>query len=153
MIFRFSKKKTKKKNDKIILSLAWNTMFTDYWKVLVLKFLEMENGIFFEPKSWWEDDIYWLLKSSCFEFFRDEKYGLFLSQNVNGKMIYTWSFRAFHDIPGLGKYGFSCSVHAFHLKQLSNKIYSFTLLKPWILLLFPFNNKNYIFPKTHSFLQ
>ena len=25
-------------------------------------------------------------------------------------MIFTWSFLAFHDIPGLGKYGFSCSV-------------------------------------------
>ena len=25
-------------------------------------------------------------------------------------MIFTWSFWAFHDIPGLGKYAFSCSV-------------------------------------------
>ena len=28
--FSVLKKKNKKKNDKIILSLAWNTMFTDY---------------------------------------------------------------------------------------------------------------------------
>ena len=35
---------------------------------------------FFQPKSWWKDDIY------------------------------TWSFWDFHDIPGPGKYGFSYSV-------------------------------------------
>ena len=29
------------------------------------------------PKSWWKDDIYWLLKSSCFELFVDGKYGFF----------------------------------------------------------------------------
>ena len=31
---------------------------------------------FFEPKSWGEYDIYWLLKSSCFEPFGNEKHGL-----------------------------------------------------------------------------
>ena len=50
------------------------------------------------------------MKSSCFEFFRDQKYGLFLSQKVDGKMIFTWSFLVFYDIPGLGQYGFLCSV-------------------------------------------
>ena len=65
---------------------------------------------FFEPKSSWKDDIYWLLKSSCFELFVDGKYGLFFSEKVDGKMIFTWYFWAFHGIPGLGKYGFSCSV-------------------------------------------
>ena len=29
------------------------------------------------PKSWWKDDIYWLLKSSCLELFVDGKYGFF----------------------------------------------------------------------------
>ena len=60
------------------------------------------NTVFLEPKSWWKDNIYWLLKSSCFELFGDGKYGLFLSQKVDGKMIFTWSFLVFHDIPGLG---------------------------------------------------
>ena len=32
-----------------------------------------------------------------------------MSQKVDGKMIFTWSFWAFHDIPGLEKYGFSSS--------------------------------------------
>ena len=116
-------------------------IFADYWKILVLNFSEIGNTVFFEPKSWWEDDIYWLPKSSCFELFAEGEYGLllsqkvdekmiftdywkvlilnfsemwntvfFLSQNVDGKMIFTLSFWAFHDIPGLAKYGFSCNV-------------------------------------------
>ena len=42
----------------------------------------------FEPKNWWKY-IYWLLKSSCFDLFGNGKYGLFLSQKVDGKMIFT----------------------------------------------------------------
>ena len=159
------------KNNEVIFSLAWNIIFSDNWKVLVLKFLEIKNmaflsqkvdgnmiitdywkvlvltfsemgnmvfswakkltdiwyllitgeflfwtfrgwGIrfFFEPRSWSKDDIYWLLRSSCFELFVDGKYGLFYRQKVDGKMIFTWSFWAFYDVPGPGKYGFSPSV-------------------------------------------
>ena len=87
-----------------------NMIFTDYWKVLVLNFSVMGNTVFFESRSWWKDDIYWLLRSSCFELFGDGKYSLFFSQKVDGKMIFTWSFWAFHNIPGLGKYCFSCSA-------------------------------------------
>ena len=32
-----------------------------------MNFPETGNTVFFEPKSWWKDDIYWLLESSCFE--------------------------------------------------------------------------------------
>ena len=114
-------------------------IFIDYWKVLVLNFSEVGNTVFFlakmlmerwyllitekflfltfrrlkirssfEPKSWWKDDIYWLLKGSCFELFGDWKYGLFFEPKSWWK-IFTWSFWAFHDIPGIGKYSFSCS--------------------------------------------
>ena len=144
---------------------------------MVFNFSGVENTVFFEPKSWWKYDIYWLLKCFCFELFGDGKCGpfwgkklmerlyllvtekflfwafpwwkmwSFLRQKVNGKMIFTdywkvlvlgyrkvlvlsfsligntvffsqkvdvkviftWSFWAFHDIPGPGKYGFSCS--------------------------------------------
>ena len=116
-----------------------NMIFTDYWKVLVLTFLEMEirsffqpkswwkndiywllevlvlnfseteNTVFFDSRSWWKDDNYWLLKSSCFKLFSDGKYGLFFSQKVDGKMIITWFLWSFHDITGFGKYSFSCS--------------------------------------------
>ena len=44
--------------------------------------------------------IYWLLKSSCLELFGDGK-NLFFSQKFDGKIVFTWSFWAFHDIPGL----------------------------------------------------
>ena len=54
-----------------------------------MNFSEVENTAFFEPKSWWKNDIYWSLKSSCFGLFRNEKYGLFLRQKVNEKMIFT----------------------------------------------------------------
>ena len=43
---------------------------------------------FLEPKIWLKDDIYRLLKWSCFELFGDGKYDLFLSQEVCGKMIF-----------------------------------------------------------------
>ena len=90
-----------------------NVVFSDYWRVLVLIFSEMGNIIFswakklierwyllitekvlswtfrwweirsfFELRSWWKDDIYWLLRSSCFELFGDGKYGLFFSQKL-----------------------------------------------------------------------
>ena len=32
--------------------------FTGYSKVLVLNFSVMGNTVFFQPKSWWKDDIY-----------------------------------------------------------------------------------------------
>ena len=94
-------------------------IFTDYWQVLVLNFLVMENTVFLEPKNWWKDYIYWFLKSSCFEIFGNGKYRLFFSKDVAGKMIFTWSFWAFHDIPILDKYGFSSSLkHLFKRKTL-----------------------------------
>ena len=61
----------------------------------------MKNMVFFEPKSWWKDDIYWLLKSSCFELFDDGKYGLFFEWRSWWKRWYLlitekflfWTFR------------------------------------------------------------
>ena len=47
-----------------------------------------------QPKSWWKDDIYWLLKSSCFELFGDGKYGLFSSQEVDGKYDIYWLLKS-----------------------------------------------------------
>ena len=59
-----------------------NMILIDYWNVLVLNCSGMENTIFFEGKSWWKDDIYWLLKSPCFELFRDGKCSLFWGKNL-----------------------------------------------------------------------
>ena len=68
-------------------------LITNYEKVIVLKLSDFENTVFFEPKSWWKDYIYWILKSSCFELFRDRKYGLFSSGKVDGKLIFTDSWK------------------------------------------------------------
>ena len=54
-----------------------------------MNFLGMESTVTFETKMWRKYDIYWLLKSSCFEHLGGGKYGLFLRQKVDGKMIFT----------------------------------------------------------------
>ena len=83
-------------------------IFTDYWIVHVLKFFEMGNTVFFEPKSWWKMIFtnYWKVLVLNFLVMKIRS---FFSQKVDGKMIFTWYFWAFHDIPGLGKNGLSCS--------------------------------------------
>ena len=107
------------KNNEVIFSLAWNIIFFDNFKSSCFEiFGNKEHGIF-EPKSWWKY-VYWLLKSSCFELFSDGKYGIFSSQKVDGKMILTWSFWAFYDIPRPGKYGFSRNV-SIHRKLSCKK--------------------------------
>ena len=107
--------------------LSWAKKLTEIWYLLITgKFLFWtfrwwEIRSFFESGSWWKDNIYWLLRSSCFELFGDGKYGLFFSQKVDGKMIFTWSFWAFHDIPGLGKYGFLHSGNYFFVFVIFTK--------------------------------
>ena len=64
-------------------------IFADYCKFIVLNFLEVGNAGFSFAKKLVKDNIYWLLKSSCFELFDEGKYGLFLSQKVDGKMVFT----------------------------------------------------------------
>ena len=69
------------------LMKMWHLMIIE--KFLFWSFQEWEIRSSFEPQSWWKDDIYWLLKIFCFELFGDEKYSLFLGQEVDGKMIFT----------------------------------------------------------------
>ena len=65
-----------------------NMIFTDYWKDLVLIFSEIGNTVFSWAIKLMEKWLYWLLKRYFFELFVDGKYGLFLSQEVHGKMIF-----------------------------------------------------------------
>ena len=50
----------------------WDKTLMERWYLLITeKFLFWTFWVrkirsFFETKSWWKDDIYWLLKSSCF---------------------------------------------------------------------------------------
>ena len=85
----------------------WYLLITE--KFLFWTFRWWEIRSFFESRSWLKDGIYWLPRVPCFELFGDGKYDLFFSQKVDGKMIFTLSFGAFHDILGPGKYGFSCN--------------------------------------------
>ena len=66
-----------------------NMIFTDYWKVLVLTFSEMGNTVFSWAKKLTE--IWYLLITGKFLFwtFRRWEIRSFLSQEVDGKMIFT----------------------------------------------------------------
>ena len=107
---------------------SWTKTLTEIWyllmtgKFLFWTFRWWEIRPFFESRSWWKDDIYLLLRSSYFELFGDGKYGLFRSQKVDGKMIFTWSFWAFYDIPGPGKYGFLRSAFLYKPYCVSLKL-------------------------------
>ena len=85
-------------------------IFTDYWNVLALNFSVMGNKVFFWVKKLME--VWYLLATEKFLrwTFWWSKIWSFFSQNVDGKLIFTWSFWAFQDILGLRKYGFSCSA-------------------------------------------
>ena len=58
----------------------WYLLMTG--KFLFWTFQWWEIRSFFESRSWWKDDIYWLLRSSCFELFGDGKYSLFSAKKL-----------------------------------------------------------------------
>ena len=65
-----------------------NMIFTDYWKVLVLIFSGMGNTVFFWAKKLMERR-YLLITENVFVWtFRCWKIRSFLSQEVDGKMIF-----------------------------------------------------------------
>ena len=72
-----------------------------------MNFTGVENTVFFEPKIWWKCDIYWLLKSYCFEPFRYGKYGLFWDKKLRKRylliieMFLFWTFRGWKIRPFL----------------------------------------------------
>ena len=68
----------------------------------------MENTVFFEPKRWWIYHIYWLVKSLVLDFLLMEN-AVFFQLKSWWKDEISLVFWHFHDILGLGKYGFSCS--------------------------------------------
>ena len=59
---------------------SWYSLTTE--KFLFWCFRELGNRVFFETKSWWKDDIYRLLRNSCFELFGDGKYSLFSAKKL-----------------------------------------------------------------------
>ena len=77
-------------------------IFTGYWKVLVLSFSVMRNMVM---------EIRYLLITEKFLFwaFRGRETQSFFIQKADIKIIFTWYFWVFRDIPGPGKYDFSCT--------------------------------------------
>ena len=96
-----------------------NMIFTDYWKVLVLNFSMMGNTVFFESRSWWKRWYLLITEKFLFWTFWWWKIQSFFQPKSWWMMIFTWYFWAFHDIPGLGKYGFSCSANGSQYLSLS----------------------------------
>ena len=110
------------KDDKMILILAWNTMFTGNWKVLVLNFPEWEIRSFLSQKvggkmiftDYWE-----VLVLNCSEMGNTV---LLWAKKLMKGTIFTWSFWAFHDILGLGRYVFLCSVK-YTIRLFSDRVF------------------------------
>ena len=110
-----------------------NMIFTDYWKVLALNFSVMRNTVFFWVKKLMEGRYFLATEKFLFSTFQWWEILSFFSQKIDGKMIFTWYFWPFYDIPGPGKYGFSRSVF------LSSKVINFSL--SFInLIYFPYQN-------------
>ena len=77
----------KQKNDEVIFSLAWNIMFTDNWKVLVLDFLGWKIWYFWAKKLM---EIYLLITEKfLFWSFREWKIRPFFESRIDRKMIFT----------------------------------------------------------------
>ena len=95
----------------------------------------MKNTVFFESKSWWEDDVYWLMKSSCFgpwkvfvlNFLETGNMVVF-EPKLDRKIMFTWSFWVFQDIPRPLKYDFRTVI--CHVILLS-----FNLPEIWIIFI------------------
>ena len=83
-----------------------NLIFTDYWNFLVLNFSGMGIRSVFELKGWMKRWYLLITKKFFIWNFQWWEKPSFFSQKCDGKMIFAWSFWAFHDISGLGKYGF-----------------------------------------------
>ena len=88
-------------------------MFTELSNVLVLNFSGMENTVFFNEKvdvrwyfSWHGILCLLITGNSLIGTFQRWKILSFFNQKIDEKIIFILYFWAFHDVPGLGKYGF-----------------------------------------------
>ena len=82
----------------------WYLLITE--KFLFWTFWWCEIRSFFESRSWWKDDIYLLLKSSCLKLSGDGKYGSFFESRSWWKDDIYWLLRSSHfELFGDGKRG------------------------------------------------
>ena len=98
---------------------SWAKKLTEIWCLLITgKFLFwtfrwLEIRSFFRVKKLMERWYLLVTEKFLFWTFWWLEIRSFFSQNVDGKMIFTWSSWAFYNIPGHGKYGFLHSVKIF----------------------------------------
>ena len=99
----------KTKNNEVIFSLAWNIIFTDNLKVLVLKFLEMKNMVFLSQKvdgnmiftDYWKVLVLIFLGTGNMVFFWAkklmERWYLLITEKVLFWTFQWWKIRSFFE--------------------------------------------------------
>ena len=65
---------SKKLMERLYLLITEKFLFWTFWW--------WEIRSFFQSRSWWKDDIYWLLRSFCFKIFGGGKYGLLSAKKL-----------------------------------------------------------------------
>ena len=95
----------------------WYLLITE--KFLFWCFRELGNRVFFETKSWWKDDIYRLLRNSCFELFGNGKYSLFSAKKLMKRWYILGLFELSMIFQDLGNMVFRavCSVYLYDSLQ------------------------------------
>ena len=88
----------------------WYLLITE--KFLFWTFWWWEIRSFFQSRSWWKDDIYWLLRSFCFKIFGGEKYGLLSAKKLMERWYLLGLFELSMIFQDLGNMVF-CSVNGF----------------------------------------
>ena len=100
-----------------------NMIFTGYWKVLALIFPRMGNTVFFWAKKVMERWYLLITEKFLFWTFRWWEIWSFLSQEVDGKMIFTGYLEVCFEFFGDGKY---C---LFLAKKLMERLYILDLFE------------------------
>ena len=106
-------------------ALFWGKKLVERWYLLITEMFLFWTFPGWKILSFWskklmerwyllitEKFLFWATEKFLFLAFRWWEIRSFFSQKVDVKVIFTWSFWAFHDIPGPGKYGSSCSVYS-----------------------------------------
>ena len=104
--------------------VAGKMIFTDYWKVFILTFSGMGNTVFFWVKKLMESWYLLIIEKFLFWSFREWEIQSFLSQKVNGKMIFTGCW----EVLGLN-FSVMGNTAFFAAKKLTKRWYLLGLFK------------------------
>ena len=89
----------------MIFSSAWNTMFFEYGKVLLLNFSEIGNTVFFYLKSWWKVDIFLVFLN--FSWYSQTWEIWFFVQWKSSWRVICWSIDPYKILSAKGYFSFS----------------------------------------------